>query len=173
VTAGNWFRVGVVIFVALLVQQGLLVDITFAREHPDIMFLIPVAAGYVGGPGRGTVIGFCSGLAADLLLPTTFGMSALIGALVAYAVGVATLSLVRSSGALQVVTGAAGTAAGMCLYATLGAVLGTPTMLKVNLVPALVVGTPAAAILAIPVMSLMRWALKSRSTTERLSASSW
>jgi rod shape-determining protein MreD len=172
-TAGNWFRVGVVIFVALLVQQSLLVDITVAREHPDIMFLIPVAAGYVGGPGRGTVIGFFSGLAADLLLPTTFGMSALIGALVAYAVGVLTLSLVRSSPALQVVTGAAGTAAGMCAYAVLGAVLGSPNMIKVNLVPALVVATPAAAILAIPALYFMRWAVKTRSTTDRVSAASW
>ncbi|MFZ0666766.1 MAG: rod shape-determining protein MreD [Acidimicrobiales bacterium] len=172
-SAGNWFRVAVVIFLALLVQQALLVDITVAREHPDIMFLLPVAAGYVGGPGRGTVIGFLSGLAADLLLPTTFGMSALVGALVAYGVGVATLSLVRSSPALQVVTGAVGTAAGMCLYAILGAILGSPNMLKVNLVPALVVATPAAAILAVPVMYLMRWAVKSRSTTDRVSATSW
>jgi hypothetical protein len=137
------------------------------------MFLLPVAAGYVGGPGRGTVVGFGSGLVADLFVPTTFGLSALVGAVVAYGVGVATSSLVKSSAALQVVTGAAGTAAGLCIYATLGAVLGYPTMLKLELLPALVIGTPAAAVLAVPTMWLMRWAFVSRSSTERAGAKAW
>jgi rod shape-determining protein MreD len=172
-TAGNWLRTGAGVLLALLVQQSLLVHVTVAGAHPEIMFLLPVAAGYVGGPGRGTVVGFGSGVVADLFVPTTFGMSALIGAVVAYSVGVATSSLVRSSLALQVVTGAIGTAAGLCLYATLGAVLGFPTMLKLELVPALVIGTPVAAILAVPTMRLMRWAFVSRSTTERAGAKAW
>jgi rod shape-determining protein MreD len=167
VTTGNWVRAGVVVLLALLVQQALLDHIRIAGTHPDVILLVAVAAGYVGGSGRGALVGFGVGVAADLFLPTTFGMSALVGALIAYCVGIATSSLVRSSGALQVVTGAAGTAAALCMYATLGAVLGYPEMLKHDLVPALVVSTPVAAILAIPAMRLVAWAITSESVARR------
>ncbi len=111
-SAGSWLRSGLMVLVALTVQQTLLVHLTVGRVHPDVMFLVAVAAGYTAGPGRGSAIGFISGLAADLFVPTPFGMTALVGAVLAYCVAVATSSLVRTSLALQVVTGAVGTAAG-------------------------------------------------------------
>jgi cell shape-determining protein MreD len=113
------------------------------------------------------VVGFGAGVVADLFLPTTFGMTALVGAVLAYCIGSATSSLVRSSVALQIVTGAGGTAAGLCLYATLGAVLGYPGMLNHDLVPALAVSTPVAAVLAVPAMRLMAWAITSDSAARR------
>ena len=91
---------------------------------------------------------------ADLFLPTPYGLSALVGCLLGYATGMATRGLVRSSWWLPPVVAAAATAAGMGAYAILGAVLGDPGMLKVYLVPALVVGTPSAALLAVPVAAL-------------------
>lgn len=166
-TVGNWARAAVVVLVALLVQQALLDHLRIAGTHPDVMLLVAVAAGYVGGAGRGAVVGFLTGVAADLFLPTPFGMSALVGAVLAYGIAVATSSLVRSSTALQVVTGAGGTAAGLCLYATLGAVLGYPAMLNHNLVPALAVSTPVAAVLSVPTMRLVAWAITSESAARR------
>ena len=166
-STGNWLRTGVVVLLALLVQQAVLDHMRIAGTHPDVMLLVAVAAGYVGGSGRGAVVGFAAGVVADLFLPTTFGMSALVGAVLAYCVGVATSSLVRSSVALQIVTGAAGTAAGLCMYATLGAVLGYPGMLKHDLVPALAVSTPVAALLAVPAMRLVAWAITSDSVARK------
>jgi len=175
VTAGNWARTVLVIMLALLVQQALLDRVRIAGVHPDVMFLVAVAAGYVGGPGRGAVVGFSAGVVADLFLPTTFGMSALVGAVLAYGIGVVTRSLVRSSLALQVVTGAGGTAVGLCLYATLGAVLGYPEMLSHDLVPALAVSTPFAAVLALPAMRLVAWAIASTEAARKtgIGARSW
>jgi hypothetical protein len=155
------------VLVALTVQQTLLVHLRVGATHADDMFLLAVAAGYAAGPGRGAVVGFISGIAADLFMPTTFGMSALVGAVLAYWVGVTTSSLVRSSFALQVVTGAAGTAAGLSLYATLGAVLGYPTMLHLDLAPALALSTPVAAVLAVPAIRFARWAMVESSPTQR------
>ena len=114
------------------------------------MLLLPVAAGYAAGPDRGAVFGFITGLVADLFLPTPFGLSALVGCLLGFATGIATRGLVRSSWWLPPVVAAAATAAGMGAYAILGAVLGDPAMLRTYLVPALVVGTPSAALLAVP-----------------------
>ncbi len=171
-TTRNWLRTGFVIIVGLVVQQALLVHITVGATHPDDMFILAVAAGYVAGPGRGAVVGFSAGIVTDLFLPTTFGMSALVGAVLAYCVAVATSSLVRSSVALQVVTGAVGTAAALCMYATLGAVLGYPSMLRLDLVPALALSTPTAAILAVPAIRLMHWAVTPRSATTRANVGS-
>ena len=166
-SVGNWARAALVVLLALLVQQALLDHLRIAGTHPDVILLVAVAAGYVGGAGRGSIVGFGAGVAADLLLPTTFGMTALVGAVLAYGIAVTTSSLVRSSVALQVVTGAAGTAAGLCLYATLGAVLGYPAMLNHDLVPALAVSTPVASVLSVPTMRLVAWAITTESAARK------
>jgi rod shape-determining protein MreD len=152
-------RSTLVVFVVLCVQHIFLDGIRIAGAHPDAMLLLPVAAGYVAGPDRGAVFGFATGLVADLFLPTTFGLSALVGCLLGYASGLATGGLVRSSWWLPVIVAAGATAAGLTAYAILDAVLGEPGVLTADLIPALVVATPAAAVLATPVLRLVSWAL--------------
>jgi rod shape-determining protein MreD len=127
--------------------------------HPETYLLVAGAAGYVGGPERGATIGFFTGLVTDLLLPTTFGLSALVGCVVAYGVGTATSGLVGDSRPLGIVALTAATVGGLVLYAVLEAVLGTSGAISVDLAPALVVATPAAAVLALPVLRLVRWAV--------------
>lgn len=158
-TAVDAVRYSLVVFVVLAVQHTLLDFVRLGGAHPEATFLLPAAAGYVGGAQRGATVGFFTGLAADLLLPTTFGLSALVGCLLGFAAGAATRGLVRSSWWLPVVTLTAATVAGLCGYAILGAVLGNPEMLRAELAPALVVATPAAAVLATPVMAMVRWAV--------------
>ncbi|HAM01369.1 MAG TPA: rod shape-determining protein MreD [Acidimicrobiaceae bacterium] len=152
-------RASLVVFVVLVVQHGLLDSVRLSGAHPDAVLLAAAAAGYVGGPERGATVGFFTGLAADLLLPTTFGLTALVGCLVAYAVGLATSGLVRNSRSLAVVALTAGTVAGLVGYAVLEAVLGLAGAISLDLAPALVVATPAAAVLALPVLWLVRWAV--------------
>ncbi len=158
-TTADVARATIVIVVVLLVQHTLLDLVRVGGAHPDVMLLLPVAAGYAAGPDRGAVFGFITGLVADLFLPTPFGLSALVGCLLGFATGTATRGLVRSSWWLPPVVAAAATAAGMGAYAILGAVLGDPAMLRTYLVPALVVGTPSAALLAVPVLRFVAWAV--------------
>lgn len=158
-TSTDLARITVVLFVVLAVQNTLLDAIRVAGAHPDAMLLLPVAAGYVGGPDRGAGVGFAAGLLADLFLPTTFGLSALVGCLLGYGTGLVTRGLVRSSWWLPLIVAAGATAVGLSAYAILGAVLGEPGVLRADLVPALVVGTPAAVILATPVVRMVGWAL--------------
>lgn len=152
-------RTSLAIFLVLAVQHTLLDGIRVDGAHPDIMFLTAGAAGYVGGPERGATVGFFTGLVADLLLPTTFGFSALIGCLLGFATGSATSGLVRGSRPLAVVVLTTATVTGLVGYGVLGAVLGQPADLQVYLAPTLVVATPAAAVLALPVLWLVRWAV--------------
>jgi len=158
-TTADVARTSLVIFFVLVVQHSLLDAVRLSGAHPDSVFLMAAAAGYVGGPERGATVGFFTGLAADLLLPTTFGLTALVGCLVAYAVGTATSGLVRTSRPLAVLALTAGTVAGLVGYAVLEAVLGVAGAISVDLAPALVVATPAAAILALPLLWLVRWSV--------------
>ncbi len=158
-TTADVARSTIVIAVALVVQHTLLDSVRVGGAHPDLMLLLPVAAGYAAGPDRGAVFGFISGLVADLFLPTPYGLSALVGCLLGFSTGMATRGLVRSSWWLPSVVAAAATAAGMGAYAILGAVLGDAGMLRTYLVPALVVGTPSAALLAVPLLRFVAWAV--------------
>ena len=158
-TTADVARSTIVIVVVLVIQHTILDSVRVGGAHPDAMLLLPVAAGYAAGPDRGAVFGFITGLVADLFLPTTFGLSALVGCLLGYSTGIATRGLVRSSWWLPPVVAVAATAAGMGAYAILGAVLGDPGMLKTYLAPALVVEAPAAALLAVPVLRFVSWAV--------------
>lgn len=158
-TSVDAVRYSLVVFVMLAVQHSLLDFVRIGQAHPEAMVLLPAAAGYVGGPERGAWVGFFTGLAADLLLPTTFGLSALVGCLLGFVTGMATRGLVRNSWWLPIVSLTAATVAGLCGYAILGAVLGDSGMLRADLAPTLVIATPAAAILATPVVALVRWSV--------------
>jgi rod shape-determining protein MreD len=158
-TSADVARATIVIAVVLVVQQTLVDSVRVGGAHPDLMLLLPIAAGYAVGPDRGAVFGFFAGLVADLFLPTPFGLSALVGCLLGYGTGLATRGLVRTSWWLPSVVAAAATAGGLGAYAILGAVLGDPGMLKTYLAPAMVVATPSAALLAVPILRFVAWAV--------------
>jgi rod shape-determining protein MreD len=159
VTTSDLARCTLVVAVVVVVQHTLLDSLRVSGAHPDIMLLLPMAGGYTAGPERGAGFGFVAGLVADLFLPTTYGLSALVGCLLGFATGVATSGLVRSSWWLPPIVAAAATAAGMGGYAILGGVLGDSSMLRDYLAPALVVGVPSAAVLVYPVLRMVAWAL--------------
>jgi rod shape-determining protein MreD len=158
-TSADVARATLVIVVVLVVQHTLVDSVRVGGAHPDLMLLLPIAAGYAAGPDRGAVFGFITGLVADLFLPTPYGLSALVGCLLGYGTGVATRGLVRGSWWLPSVVAVVATAAGLGAYAILGAVLGEPGMLKTYLAPALVVMTPSAALVAVPLLRFVAWAV--------------
>jgi len=157
-------RVGLVTLLFVVVQQTLMLDLRVGGVHPDIMILLPIVAGLVGGPSRGAWMGFATGLVADLFLPTPFGLSALVATMLGYAVGVATLALDRTAVWLPVVAALAGSALYELVYGVLGSVLGQPQMLHVDLVRVIAVVSITNAVLAIPAMGLVTWAVPAAST---------
>ena len=158
-TTADVARTSLVLFVVLAVQHTLLDSLRVDGAHPEAMLVLAATAGYVGGAERGAFVGFFVGLVSDLFLPTPFGLSALVGCLIGFGTGTATSGLVRNSRGLAVVSVTAGTVAATVGYAVLAAVLGQSGALSVDLAPALVVATPAAALLAVPVHALVRWAV--------------
>lgn len=147
-----------------LVQETIVLDLRVGETHADLLVLLPILAGLVGGPVTGAWMGFGAGLVADLFVPTPFGLSALVGTLVGFAVGAATVALDRSSWWLPPTAALLGSAVYEVVYAALGSLLGQPQMLHVDLLRIVVMVSVVNAVLALPARRLVAWGLPGAST---------
>jgi rod shape-determining protein MreD len=121
-------RTAAVVITALTLQVSFFSTFSYDGARPDLMVLLAVLAGYLGGPERGAIVGFAAGMAFDVVLSTPMGLSALVYTLVGYGVGAATAGMVRSSRLAPIAVAAGGSAAAMVLYAVIGTVVGEPTL---------------------------------------------
>lgn len=157
-------RLSLVIVAFVVVQQTLVLEARVGGVHPDVMVLLPIAAAIVGGPARGASVGFAAGLVADLFLPTPFGLSALVGSLVGYGVGLVTAAMDRTAWWLPPLAAVAGSAAYELLYGGLGALLGQPQMLRVDIAGIVVLVASVNALVSIVAVRMTNWALPAAST---------
>lgn len=110
---------------ALIVQVTMLNRIPLPDGRPDLIVLVVVSLALVRGPEYGALLGFVSGLAADLVPPAdhTMGRLALAYAVVGYAAGLLEDAEERSV-LTTVLVVAAGSALAVIAYAGIGALLG-------------------------------------------------
>ncbi|HET7487640.1 MAG TPA: rod shape-determining protein MreD [Acidimicrobiales bacterium] len=156
-------KLGVVYFVALALHQSLFVSLRIGDVHPQVMLLLAVAAGLLAGPEEGALVGFGAGLLADLFVQTPLGLSALTFALVGFVVGSIQSGIIHSAWWIGPVTALVASVAGIVLYGLTGAVVGQAHFVTPRLaVTAAGVGV-MNALIALPVMRAMSWALVPRS----------
>ena len=158
-TARSLVRVAFVIFVVLMVQQTIMVALRVGGAHPDLLWLLPITAALLDGPETGAIVGFWAGLAFDLVLPTPFGLSALVGCLLGFATGTLTAAVDPRAAWLKPVAALTGSVAADMLFAVLGAILGQQQMVQVDFLALFLVVGISSVILVLPVSRLMRWAL--------------
>ena len=163
------FRLPLLLLTALLLQTSVLVRLRVVGVMPDVMLLGAVAGGITAGPTRGAGLGFASGMAIDLFLPTPLGLSALVFTLVGYGVGVANTGVLRSAWYIPMLTAGAASVAGVVLYAVAGSMLGEPMLTGHLVTIALVVGV-SNAVLAPVAIRLVGWSLGSAGTGQPLRA---
>jgi rod shape-determining protein MreD len=134
VTSRDALRALLVLVVVLVLQLTVALDIRVAGAHPDLIVGLAVAAGLAGGTERGALVGFFSGLAIDLFLPTPFGLSALVGVVVGVGAGqLVAAGVDRTNWFFVPGVAALGSAIGVIMFAVLGAVVGQPDMLTPSL----------------------------------------
>ena len=127
-------RALLVLVVVLVLQLTVTLDLRVAGAHPDLILGLAVAAGLAGGTERGAIVGFFSGVAIDLFLPTPFGLSALVGTGIGVAAGrLVAAGVDRTNWLFVPGVAALGSAIGVIMFAVLGTVLGQPNMLTVGL----------------------------------------
>jgi rod shape-determining protein MreD len=152
-------RVALVIFVVLMVQQTVVVDLRLGGAHPDLLWLLPITAALLDGPETGAIVGFWAGIVFDLVLPTPFGLSALVGCLLGFATGTLTAAVDPRATWLKPVAALTGSVAADMLFAVLGAVFGQQQMVQIDFLSLFFVVAVSSVILVLPVNRLMRWAL--------------
>lgn len=154
-------RLVLVVFVALVLHLSLFLATRVGDAHPRVLLLMAVVAGFLAGSERGAALGFAFGLLADLFVQTPFGLSALTYALVAFAVGGLQSGIIRAAWWIPSVTALVASFAGVIGYALLGALIGQPYTLSLDLV-AIAAGVGLMnATLAPVVVRAMAWALTS------------
>jgi rod shape-determining protein MreD len=158
-TARSMVRVAFVIFVVLMVQSTIMLSLRVGGAHPDLLWLLPITAALLDGPETGAIVGFWAGLAFDLVLPTPFGLSALVGCLLGYVTGSMTAAVDPRATWLKPVAALTGSVAADMLFAVLGAVLGQQQMVQVDFLALFAVVAVSSVVLVLPVNRLMRWAL--------------
>jgi len=156
-------RVALIIFVLLMIQQTVMVALRIGGAHPDLLWLLPITAALLDGPETGAIVGFWAGLSFDLVLPTPFGLSALVGCLLGYATGSLTASMDPRTTWLKPVAALAGSVAADMLFAVLGAILGQGQMVQIDFLALFLVVGISSLVLVLPVNRLMRWALAGES----------
>lgn len=152
-------RLALVTFVLLLLQSTVILSIRIDHVHPDLLWLLPITAALLDGPETGAIVGFWSGLAFDLILPTPFGLSALVGCIVGYSVGSVATPLDRRAGWLTPVAAVFGSVAADMLFAVLGGIFGQQQMVQIDFAALVLVVAASSALLVVPVNRVMRWAL--------------
>ena len=149
-------RTAIVLVAALLLQVSLVGDLRIAGASGNLMLLMAIAAGITGGADRGGAVGFASGLSYDLVLPTPFGLSALVYGVVGYVVGSFQRGVFGSMWWLPPLTAAAASAAGVAAYGVIGAVLGED-WLTTHLLTVMVVVAVVNALLSPLAVAAMLW----------------
>jgi hypothetical protein len=153
-------RVALVALLLLLLQSTVLLSVRFEGVHPDIVWLLPVTAALLAGPETGAIVGFWSGLA--------FGLSALVGSLLGFSMGVATAAVDRRAVWLRPVAAVVGSVAADMLFAVLGAIFGQQQMVQIDFFSLFLVVAVSSALLVLPVNRLMRWALSTEGNRRSL-----
>jgi rod shape-determining protein MreD len=117
--------ISAILLTALMLQADVLDRLPLPIGRPDLTLVCVVALGLIGGPTQGVVIGFCAGLAADVLPPAdhTVGRLALAFAVVGYLAGL--LEDAEENSVLTTVLVVAGASvAAVLLFAGVGAMVG-------------------------------------------------
>ena len=157
-------KVPFVLFLAMFVHITLMASFQIDHVHPDVLLLVTIVTGLVGGSEEGAAVGFVLGVFADLTLQTPFGLSALVLTIVGFSVGTLQSLILRTSWWIPMLTAIVASAIGVVLFATIGALIGQSQLLRPgagHLV--LVAGLVALmnGVVALPTVATLRWATKS------------
>jgi rod shape-determining protein MreD len=156
---GIAWRFGLLLFAVLVMQVAVMADLVAFGQVGDLLLLLAIVAGLVGGPDRGATLGFVAGFSYDLLVvDVPFGLSALVYALVGYGVGSLGGWMAQPRRWFVITTAVVATVVGVVLTALISRVLGRDLPLDEVIRMAAVEAVWSAALI-LPARRLLRWAL--------------
>lgn len=158
---GPRLKVPLLLVAAVVIHTSVLSGIRVQGVRPDLMLLIAACAGLVGGPERGAIVGFASGLASDIFLQTPLGLSALTFTVVAFTVGTIHSSVLRSVFWIPPLTAVLASALGVLLFVLIGVVVGQVQLIQPVHVAIVMAGVAALnAPLSLVAVRAVTWAME-------------
>jgi rod shape-determining protein MreD len=164
----DWTKLGVVVFVAAILQASVFSDVSIVGGTPDVLLVSLVAASLLRGAIVGAAAGFFGGLVIDTATLGTLGFTSLLLTLVGYWVGrygettgrdrshapflaVAVVTFLYSLGAL-----------------TLHFMLGDPAPVRHVLISTLFQDVALNLLVAVPIYALARRVLRPADRADRI-----
>ncbi|HEY5155800.1 MAG TPA: rod shape-determining protein MreD [Acidimicrobiales bacterium] len=148
-----------VLLTAAVLERAVFSQLRIGGAAADVLLLLAISAGMVGGPDRGAVIGFFAGLVLDLLVQSPLGLYALVYCVVGYIVGVAHTAVVRSSRWEPMLLAFLASVVGIGLYVVASFMVGRSGLLNGHLLVVMAVVSVANAVLVPVTNRALRWAL--------------
>ncbi len=150
-------RAAAVVVLAMIVQAGLVSHLSMFGVRPEVTLLLAVTGGVAAGPDRGAVLGFVLGLSYDLFLQTPFGLSALIYALLAYAIGSVQLQMATRRPPARMLFVGVGTVVGIVVWVMVGLLFDAVAATTGAIVRVALVAGVVNSVLGLPVLRLWAW----------------
>ena len=148
----------IVIATAALLQYTVVTQFRILGVSADLLLVIAIAAGMIGGAERGAIVGFASGLCLDLMVTTPFGLCSISGLVAGVVAGLLEDATIHSARWLTMVIAFLASSAGILSFAIAGSLLGRPDLLSGHLFTILGIVGVASAALVFPALRACRWA---------------
>jgi rod shape-determining protein MreD len=157
-------RIIVLLLIAFGLQSTVASDLRIQGVAPDFLLVAAVCAGLAGGARQGMLVGFASGLLADLYLTDTpVGLCALVFCLVGYGVGTLRENVVPDGWILTPILALAATGIGVALFVGIGDIVGQTQLVAAGrnaLIRTALIESLWSAVVAVPVAWLFGWAAR-------------
>jgi rod shape-determining protein MreD len=158
-----------VIFVLVTLQTTLIADLNVRGTCADIVMLLPISVGIAHGRDEGAIAGFAAGLVLDLVVHgTPVGFFALGYTLTGYLVGMTQATVLRAAWWIPVLTAICGSAIGVLTLGVLAKIVGLEGYLDSHLLVVAAAVAVVNAILVLPMLRVVRWALPAPAGSGRL-----
>lgn len=157
VTPSIFGRLTALIVLAVVFQLSFLSELRIAGTQPDILPVLVVALGLLGGSVMGAGAGFSVGLLIDLLLVHTLGASSLVYIAVGYLAGrIREVYDVRASSLTPPLVAGSLTLVAVTGFAVLQFLLGFDAQVSALVIRDMLVKSILAIFLMVPVLALTR-----------------
>jgi rod shape-determining protein MreD len=160
VTRRIGLRIGVIIVLCVLLQVSFFSYLTFFGTTPDILPVVVVALGLLGGGVMGAVCGFATGLLLDSVLLQTLGVSSLVLLSAGYLAGRYREGAEISNSLIPPLLAGALTIAAATEFAAIQLMLGVHSPVSLLVLREIFVKGMLAVLFAIPIYPLIRRILR-------------
>jgi rod shape-determining protein MreD len=160
ITRRSAIRIALVVLAAVVLQISFFSYLSFFGTAPDIVPLVVITLGLLGGALVGAVCGFATGLVLDAALLQTLGVWSLVLLAVGYLAGRYREGTEISNSLVPPLLIGALTTAAAAGFAAIQLMLGVQTPVSLLVLREIVVQGLLATLLAIPLFPLIRRALR-------------